>query len=95
MHLEDAKQARFGRHRHRLQAAAHRQRHLRKGHRVFRLRQIGKRGLSADALGQHHAVVHRLEVGAGVGQERGCTVRLRRADVGLGEKEANPPEAER
>ena len=92
---ENPQKAGQRRRRDRFQAAADRHRQLGQLQRIFGVRHVGERGLRPDALGQHHAVVHSLEMGARVGQERGCLVGLADTQVGLGEEVANAPQAER
>ena len=92
---EDAQQPSLGRRGHRFQAAADAQRQLGQRDRVFGLRHVRERGLGADALGQHHAIVHGLEVGTGLGEQGGRVVRLGRTQVGLAQQEADPAEARR
>jgi hypothetical protein len=59
------------------------------------LHRARKRGLRADAFGEHHSVVDSLEMDARVSQKGRCTFWLRGADVRLREEVTDPPETER
>ena len=73
---QNAKQAGFRRRRDRIQAAADRERLFREGDGVFRLSHVREGGLGADAFGEHHAVVDRLEMSPRLGEQRRGLLRL-------------------